>query len=57
VLQVNSPVKLAEIQHDIYIDVVNNLFMGSTTLLQIAGQIAQDAVRPLQERVRAHGQS
>ena len=56
VLQANSPVKLAEIQRDIYIDVVNNLFAGSPTLLQIAGKIAQDAVRPLQERARAHGQ-
>jgi flagellar biosynthesis/type III secretory pathway protein FliH len=55
VLHVNSPVKLAEIQRDIYIDVVNNLFAGTTTLLQIAGQIAQDAVRPLQERAQAHG--
>jgi hypothetical protein len=55
VLQVNSPAKLAEIQRDVYLDVVSNLFAGSTTLLQIAGQIAQDAVRPLQERARAHG--
>src|ERR1700733_1558114 len=46
VLQADSPVKLAEIQRDIYTGVVNNLFTGSATLLQIVGQVAQDAVRP-----------
>jgi hypothetical protein len=55
VLQADSPVKLAEIQRDIYTGVVNNLFTGSATLMQIVGQVAQDAVRPLQERAKAHG--
>jgi hypothetical protein len=51
----NSPVELAEVQRDIYLDAVNNMLTGSTMLLQIAGQIAQEAVKPLQERARAHG--
>lgn len=54
--RVNSAVEFAEIQRDIYLDTMNSLLTGSTTLLQIMGQIAQDAVRPLQERARAHGQ-
>lgn len=54
--RVNSPIEFAEIQRDIYLDAVNSLLTGSTTLLQIVGQITQDAVRPLQERARARGQ-
>jgi hypothetical protein len=53
-MHADSPVKLAEIQRDIYIGIVNSMFAGSTALLQIAGQIAQDAARPLQERALAH---
>ena len=52
--QINSPVQFAEIQRDLYIDLVNNSLKASTTLLQLAGQIAQNAVRPLQERAHAH---
>jgi len=55
-MHADSPVKLAEIQRDIYIGIVNSMFAGSTTLLQIAGQIAQDAARPLRERALAHKQ-
>src|SRR4051812_27612690 len=52
----NSPVAFAEIQRDICFEAVNAMFTGSTTLLQLVGQIAQDAVKPLQERARAHAQ-
>lgn len=51
--RVNSSVEFAEIQRDIYLDTVNSLLTGSTTLLQIVGQITQGAVQPLQERARA----
>ena len=52
--QAHSPVEFAQIQCDIYLDGVNNLFTGSTTLLQLAGQIAEEAVQPLQKRALAH---
>jgi phasin protein len=53
--QINSPVQFAEVQRDLYIELVNNSLKASTTLLQLAGQIAQNAVRPLQERAHARG--
>jgi hypothetical protein len=49
----NSPVALAEIQRDLYVDLVGKTLSASTTLLQVSGQIAQDAVRPLQDRAQA----
>ena len=45
-----SPIQFAEIQRDLYVDLVSNALKASTTLLQLSGQIAQEAVRPLQER-------
>ncbi|MBV9736503.1 MAG: phasin family protein [Acidisphaera sp.] len=53
-LRAGSPVEFAEIQRDLYLDTVDGLFEASTTLLQLAGRIAQEAVRPLQDRGRAH---
>jgi hypothetical protein len=52
-VQANSPVQFAEVQRDLYVDFVNHTAKASATLLQLAGQIAQDAVRPLQERAHA----
>lgn len=49
-LQTSSPVQFAEVQRDLYVDFVNSTLRGSTTLLQLTAQIAQEAVRPLQER-------
>jgi hypothetical protein len=46
----SSPIQFAEIQRDLYVDLVSNTLKASTTLLQLSGQIAQEAVRPLQER-------
>jgi len=47
-----SPVALAQLQREIYLDTMDGLFVSGTTLLQLWGQIAQDALRPLQERAR-----
>jgi Phasin protein len=49
-VQTNSPVQFAEVQRDLYVDLVNHTLKASTALLQLAGQIAQDAVRPLHDR-------
>ena len=51
----SSPTELAEAQRDFFIDVVNHMFTASTALFQLAAQIAQDAIRPLQERSRSGG--
>jgi Phasin protein len=53
-LRCNSLAAVAEIQRDLYVDAVSNAFTSSTTLLQISAQTAQDALRPLQERVRSN---
>ena len=54
-LRANSPVEAAQIQRDLYVEMVNSAIASGSTLLQLAGQIAQDTVRPLQERARLHG--
>ncbi len=51
-LQCNSVVDLAHVQRDLYLDTIDGLFTSSTTLLQLAGRIAHDALRPLQDRAR-----
>ena len=51
--QSNSPVRFAEVQRDLYVDLVSNTVRASTNLLQLAGQIVQDSARPLQERAQA----
>jgi hypothetical protein len=47
-----SMAALAETQRDLYLDTVGRMVSANTTLLQLAGQIVQDAARPLQERAR-----
>jgi hypothetical protein len=54
-LRANSPVEAAQIQRDLYVEAVNSAITSGSTLLQLAGQIAQDTARPLQERARLHG--
>lgn len=49
-LRAKSLVELAEVQRDLYLDAVNRAVESSTTLLQIAAQTAQQAMRPLQAR-------
>ena len=51
----DSPVRLAEVQRDLYVDLVNGTLRSTTNLLQLAGQIVQELVRPLQERAQARG--
>jgi len=49
-----SPVALAQLQREIYLDTMDGLFVSGTTLLQLWGQVAQDAVRPVAGNGRAH---
>jgi hypothetical protein len=52
-LRSNSPVEFATVQRDLYVDLVKRAFEANVTLLQLTGQITQEAVRPLKERARA----
>jgi len=52
-LQSDSPVHFAEVQRDLYVDLVHNTVQASTRLLELTGQIVQDSVRPLQQRAHA----
>ena len=54
-LRAGSPVEAAQIQRDLYVEMVNSAIASGSTLLQLAGQVAQDTARPLQERARLHG--
>ncbi|MBV8867971.1 MAG: hypothetical protein JOY65_00935, partial [Acetobacteraceae bacterium] len=54
-LRAGSPVEAAQIQRDLYVEMVNSAIASGSTLLQLAGQIAQDTARPLQDRARLHG--
>jgi hypothetical protein len=42
--------EFAEVQRDLYLDAVNHALESSTTLLQLASQMTQQAMRPLQAR-------
>ena len=44
-LQTDSPVHFAEVQRDLYVDLVSNTVQASTKLLELAGQIVQDSMR------------
>jgi hypothetical protein len=50
-----SPVRFAEVQRDLYIEFVSHAVRASTNLLELAGQIVQESVRPLRERAGAQG--
>jgi hypothetical protein len=54
-LRAGSPVEAAQIQRDLYVEAVGSAIVSGSALLQLAGQIAQDTARPLQERARLHG--
>ena len=45
--QVDSPAEFARIQGDVYLDTLNSLFKGYTTLWQNLAQITQDTLEPL----------
>lgn len=49
-LRARSFSELAEVQRDLYTDLVDNMMTTNSALLQLTVRIAQDAVRPLQER-------
>ncbi|HUB10896.1 MAG TPA: phasin family protein [Acetobacteraceae bacterium] len=49
-LRCKSLEELAEMQRDLYLDAVNRAIESSTTLLQLAAQTAQQAMRPLHAR-------
>ena len=54
-LRAASPAEAAQIQRDLYVEAVGSAITAGSALLQLAGQIAQDTARPLQERARLHG--
>ncbi|CAH2600024.1 protein of unknown function [Rhodovastum atsumiense] len=45
-----SMVALAEVQRDMYLEAVEDMLGANTRLLRLAGQIVEEAARPLQER-------
>jgi hypothetical protein len=46
-LRCKNIVELAEVQRDLYVDAVNHAIESTSRLLDIAGRVAQDAVKPL----------
>jgi len=51
-LNCSSFEEMAQIQHDVCLDMTRRMLTSSTTLLQLASQVAQDALRPLQQRAQ-----
>jgi Phasin protein len=49
-LRCKNVIELAEVQRDLYIDVLNHAVESTTRLFDIAGRTAQDTVRSLQPR-------
>jgi hypothetical protein len=49
-LRCKSLTEIAEVQCDLYTDAINHAFESSSRLLEIAGRMADEAVRPLQSR-------
>jgi hypothetical protein len=56
-MSARSPVQVAEVHRDLYLDAVQGLFAANTTLLQLGVQIAQDTMRPLQDRARVQAKT
>jgi hypothetical protein len=50
ILRCKSLEEVAEVQRDLYLDAVNQALDSTTTLLQLAGRVTQDAMRPLAGR-------
>jgi hypothetical protein len=46
----DSPLAFAEAQRELYFVLVGDMLRASTTLLQLSGQIVQEALQPLQQR-------
>ncbi len=51
-LRCKSVEEVAQIQRDLWVDSVSHAMETSSTLLQIAGRVTQDAMRPLQSRTQ-----
>ena len=51
-LRCKSVEEVAQIQRDLWVDSVSHAMEASSTLLQIAGRVTQDAMRPLQSRTQ-----
>ena len=49
-LRCKTLVEVAEVQRDLYTDAVNHAFETSSRLLELAGRVAHEAVRPLQSQ-------
>jgi hypothetical protein len=49
-LRCKSLVEFAEVQRDLYVGAISHAFESSSTLLDLAGQTARDAMRPLHAR-------
>lgn len=47
-LRCKSLVEVAEVQRDLYLDMINHALESSTRILELASRTAQEAVRPLQ---------
>jgi hypothetical protein len=52
-LRCTSMVEFAELQRDLYRDAISTALDGSAKMFQLAGQVAQNAMQPLQGRARA----
>ncbi len=50
--KINAPEELAKLQSDIYLDVINVLYKGYTTLWQNVAQITEETLEPLQAQQR-----
>jgi hypothetical protein len=48
ILRCNNVIELAEVQRDLYLEGLHHAFETNSRLLEIAGRIVQDAVRPMQ---------
>ena len=51
-LRAKSIEELAEVQRDLYLDAINHAFEATSTLLQIAGRIAQQAIPHSQDQTK-----
>jgi hypothetical protein len=54
ILRCKSMTEMAEVQRELCLDSVNYALEAGSTLLQIAGRVAQEAMRPLQGVAPAH---
>jgi hypothetical protein len=56
-LACRSVTELAEVQRDFFLDGINFMVQSSTTMMQMAGEIVQNAAGPLENRTAEHLQA